>query len=61
MCNTTMGMKNMQQNDMKRIRDGRTCSNCTDHEETEDFSDCLCICVLDGLEKGRNSVCKKWR
>ena len=58
-CFSTMSTIEIQRKD--RLKSSQTCSTCADHEETEDFSDCLCICVLDGLEKGKNSSCKNWR
>ena len=61
-CFQTIELKNRQHREMKRIRDReQTCPNCVNHEETEDFSDCLCRCVLDGLEKGKKSSCEKWK
>jgi len=61
-CFQTIELKNRQHREMMKIRkrSTQTCSNCANHEETEDFSDCLCRCVLDGLEKGKNSSCEKW-
>lgn len=62
-CFLTIEIKNRQHREMKRIKEREgtnTCSGCANHEETEDFSDCLCRCVLDGLEKGKNSSCMQW-
>jgi len=62
-CFLTIEQKNRQHQDMQRIREreaAHICSNCSNHEEPDDFSDCLCVCSRDGLEKGRNSSCKKW-
>jgi len=55
-CFNTIGAIQRQKLDKHK-----TCSTCGNHEATEDFSDCLCVCVLDGLEKGKNSTCKNWK
>ena len=62
-CFLTIEMKNRQHKDMQRIREreaGHTCSNCSEHVDSDDFYDCLCVCLRDGLEKGKNSRCKSW-
>jgi len=57
-CFQTMGSIEKQRADKLKIN--QICSNCSNHETTEDFSDVLCRCILDGLEKGNNSTCQKW-
>lgn len=45
---------------LRRLRAPRGCYNCRSRAKHPVFNDVLCICLIDGHERGKYSICESW-